>query len=103
MFIDQSRLITLEQMSAAAIAQLFLMVRHEHVQHFSRAEAIEHGPAKLSSPLSAEMGGQCFTRRDAESQARTVEFPARAMMFEQQVIDHRHSKKDSRTLLGQGA
>src|SRR5689334_1984095 len=87
-------------MSAAAIPQLVFMVRHEHVQHLGRTDSVEHLHAKLALPLRAEMRRQCFTRRDAESQARTVELPARAMVFEQQVVDHRHTKKDRRTMLG---
>src|SRR6185295_2585447 len=101
MFIDKARLIAVEQMPAAAVAQPVFMVRHEHVQHLSRADAIEQLHAKLFFPLFTKMRGQRFTGRDAESQAGAVKLTARAMMFEQQVVDHGHRKKDRRTMLGE--
>src|ERR1041384_7292252 len=75
------------------------MIRHEHVQHLSRTDSIDQLHAKLSFPLFTKMRRQRFTRRHAQTQTRAIELAAATVILEQQVVDHRNSEKDRRTLI----
>src|SRR5205085_4198854 len=96
-FVEESSFVTLKQPPAAAVAHLVRVVGHEHVQHLSRADAVDHLDAKGLLPLFAQMRRQRLARRDTQAQAGTVESLFRAMVFEQQVVDDGHTEEDRRT------
>src|SRR6185369_8249267 len=69
------------------------MVRHEHVQHLSRADPIEHFHAKGILPILAQLRRQSLACRDAQAQTRTIERGFVTVVLKQHSINHRHAKE----------
>src|SRR6266404_2069673 len=68
LMINQACFITTQQLSAAAIAHIARVVRHEHVQHLSRADPVQNFDAKSSLPVLSQLRRQGLTRRYAQAQ-----------------------------------
>src|SRR5258708_1803057 len=101
LMINHACFITTQQLSAAAIAYIARVVRHEHVQHLSRADSVQNFDAKSSLPVLSQLRRQGLTRRYAQAQTRRVQFVpgAFAMMFEEHSVDNGYAKKDRRTIV----
>ena len=77
------------------------MIRHEHVQHLSRTNAVEQLYAEFFFPFLTKMSRQRFAGRDTQAQAGTIDFVPAAMMFEQQVVDHGDAEEDRGSMLAE--
>src|SRR4051794_31928481 len=91
--INQTRFVTLKKLAAAAVTNLTLVIRHEHMQHLGRANSVQDRDAKSVFPFLAQMCRQGFTCRDAKAKARRIK-PRRSMLLEQQSVNNRHTKED---------
>src|SRR5574341_1217303 len=79
------------------------MIRHEHMQHLSRADAVEHFNAETLLPIFAELRRQSFTGGDAQSQTRRVERFNAQMMLKQHAINDGHAEEDRGTVISKDA
>src|SRR5207253_10716366 len=60
--IDQPSFVTAQQFAAAAVAHLAFVIRHEHMQHLSRANAVEHFYTESALPFFAKLRRQSLAR-----------------------------------------
>src|SRR5580765_131641 len=98
--INQTRFVTLQELSAAAVTNLTLVIRHEHMQHLGRADSVQDRDAKSVFPFLAQVCRQSFTCRDAKTKARRIE-RRRSMMLEQQSVNDGDTKEDCRPIITQ--
>ena len=74
------------------------MIRHEHVQHLGRANAVQNFDAECFLPLLTKVRRQGFAGRDAKAQTGRIKSRNIAMMLEQHAIDDRDAEEDSRSI-----
>src|SRR5215475_5037389 len=97
--INQLSLESFQQLTAAAVTDVAQMIRHEHVQHFGRANRVEHRDAKFLLPFFSKLRGQGLTGRYAEAQTFSLKWRNITMMFEQHAINNWYPEKYCRTII----
>src|SRR5207245_6159881 len=101
--IYEPRFVTFQQFSAASVTHVAFVIRHEHVEHLSRADAVEQFHPKGLLPFFTELRRQSLSGRYAETQTRSIQRRDAPMMFEQHSIDDRNTEKDCRTIFTEDA
>src|SRR5205085_11825950 len=92
--IQQLRFVARHDAATATRRDLFVCVRDEHLQHLSRADAVEYSQARRLFPFVIERRRQFLASRDAEVERTCIERQPLSSMFEQRTKDCRHGKED---------
>ena len=98
---DDPRFVARHDLSGAAVAHLTRLLRNEDVQHFGRAEAIEHVYAEPVMHGLAKMSRQRLPRRGRQPQRWHV-LPLRAAITREPIGEEcRHAAEDRYTVPAQ--